>query len=319
MTGHDDLPCLACGAGADPRREAVVLCAGCLGRAHPACWPGACPACGAGDVLGPLAAPRPAPPTGGPARLRPRWRRLALVLCVGFGAAAALARPERARPGVVPSAPVRRAPLVIAASAWSSARPGARPEAPVEAPGGEVAAMWRAVDAARAPRAAGDPAGAHAGYDRALRLWTDEPAPWAERAALRNALGDHAGALADAARVVARAPGRVDGWAEQGLALLGRGRPGEAVAAWSRLLALAPHDAWAWSNRGHARALSGDPAGALADCTRALELSPALACALSNRAAARLRLGDVEGAAADVARALALEPGRLTSSSARSP
>lgn len=272
-----DLPCLACGEAAAP--GPVLLCAGCLGRAHPGCWSGACPACGARDALGPL--DRRRAPVAPRRRARPRWRRVALLVGLGAGVTAALARPAPAPPGVIAVDGAR--PVVRRVSAWSD---GVAPRPPAPTSGRDRAGLWRAVDVARTRLERGDRRGALAAYDLALTLWTDEPAPWAERARLRSGLGDHAGALADAGRVIDLAPRRLDGWSERGAALTALGRWDEAEAAWSRVLALAPHDAWAWSNRGLTRARAGDAAGARADARRALALAPGLPAALATLEAA---------------------------------
>lgn len=256
-------PCAACGQGADE----VLLCAGCLARAHPACWSGACPGCGeAGAPLGPVRAGQgtpavpslrivaPPPPRRRSWRVRRRRVAAAAALALG-GAWFLLAGGEERAPGRVRLASPTRA-LVFE-----------RAELPrVDEPGTPFGRALAAAQRNDLPAAIGL-------YSQALELDPRWPGAWNNRGWCRLMLGDHAGAVADC----------------------------------TRALEFSPRSAYPWNNRARARLLLGDLAGAEGDVAFSLALDPTNCWAWETRAMLRAEQGRWPEARDDVRQARALD------------
>lgn len=318
----DELECAGCRASADPRVEDVLLCTGCLGRHHPACWTGACATCGGADALGPIRATPTVVPS---VRIAPRPRsrrvrkgRVALVLALFGAVGLAQVRPDP--PGEVDSRMVTFAPRVLIETG-SDGRVTVRADPPpsVDEWGEDRGdtwtiepdpwTFWTHVDEARARERAGDLHAARHHYDSALALDGTVVVGWLERSRLQVKQGFLEDALSDAMRATELAPSDARAWFQRGWVAAELERWAEAEAHWTRVLALAPNDAVAWSNRAFTRAYGGhDLAGAEADATRAIELAPSLAFAWNNRAWARLTSGNDVHAFVDARRSLELDP-----------
>lgn len=252
-------PCAACGQGADE----VLLCAGCLARAHPACWIGACPGCGeTGAPLGPVRAGQgtpavpslrivsPPPPRRG---WRVRRRRVAVAAALALGGAwFLLAGGEQRPPDRVRLASPTRA-LVFE-----------RAELPNEA----GSPFSRAFDATKR----GDLPAAIGLYSQALELDPRWPGAWNNRGWCRLMLGDHAGAIADCTRALELSPRAAYPWNNRARARLLLGDLAGAEGDVAVSLALDPRNCWAWETRAMLRAEQGRWPEARDDVRRAREL-----------------------------------------------
>jgi tetratricopeptide (TPR) repeat protein len=185
-------------------------------------------------------------------------------------------------------------------------------------------------------REAGDPGGALADCERAIRLDPDyvdahfncatakmmlhRPADalrdvnaaialnaqraeyYQVRADARLAVGDYRGAMADSDRTIALAPRRAEvymAYVSRGIAKVSLSDTPGALRDFDAAIALDPNVAVVYQNRANARALAGDLTGARADYDAALTLDPSLATAYYYRGLLKQKLGDASGSCED--------------------
>lgn len=235
-------PCAACGQGADE----VLLCAGCLARAHPACWSGACPGCGErGAPLGPVRAGQGTPAVPGlrivpppPPRRgwRVRRRRVAAAAALALGGAwFLLAGGEQRAPDRVRLASPTRT-QVLERLELQDGTPFARALAAAQ-----QYDLPAAVDL----------------YSQALELDPRSPGAWNNRGWCRLMLGDPAGAVADCTRALELSPRAAYPWNNRARARLLLGDLAGAEGDVAVSLALDPGNCWAWETRAMLRAEQG--------------------------------------------------------------
>jgi len=297
---REDVPlaCTRCGAAADARVSDVMVCEGCLGRQHAACWSGRCD-CGSSSAFGPIGKNDVVSEFGptvlpgrrtAPVRRRSKARVAGGFALVGLAAAAILAPRHRAPEQVSVNEPTE--------SVVKAIQEGLR-ESALDA--GSL--LVRATE--RAHR--GDFQGAIADATRAIQLEPNNAYAFTTRAWVRPFVGDVQGSLADEERAIELAPMDAVGWNGRGYI---RGLMGDypgAIADATKAIELSPGYAFPWNNRGYARMWSGDLEGAASDFERSLALDPQNSYAWENRGHLRLRRGDREGARADWKKALEVD------------
>ncbi len=329
MSPEDTLACVRCGAAADARTVDVMVCEGCLGRYHAACWSGAC-ACGAASAFGPIGrlqvadsspvlAPPPRPVTG--------FLPLGIVgATLGLAAVASFAvSGQRAR--------------------WRQeyAEFEARHQAMTRLHTGEVQPDVNALyESARAHEHAGkyDLAidessqvvgidrrhegawmilgGSHAercewreaesAYTHVIELDPRNDEAWSDRGRARASLKDYAGAIADLDRALELDPESVYVVAVRGWARLLMGDRACAEKDCALACSMQPSNLSGWNGRAYLRGVLGDFAGEESDCEAALAYDKADAYTLNNRGFARMNLGKLDAAAEDFERSLARDP-----------
>ncbi len=124
----------------------------------------------------------------------------------------------------------------------------------------------------RRPR--GNPAGARADYDEAIRLRPTYAEAYNNRGNLRQEQGDLAGALEDYAAAIRHDPSYVLTWHNRGNLYLTQGRWAEAIADYTESILLNPQAADSFLNRASALSNMGNTAGAIADLESALRTAP---------------------------------------------
>jgi tetratricopeptide (TPR) repeat protein len=120
---------------------------------------------------------------------------------------------------------------------------------------------------------AGDPSGAMADYDEALRLRPHYPLALNDRGYARQMQRDLAGAIADYTQAVAEDPRYAEAVYNRGTAHHDGGNLQAALADYTQAIALDPSDPRFPNNRGLVRRDLGDTAGAREDFRRALEVA----------------------------------------------
>jgi tetratricopeptide (TPR) repeat protein len=159
--------------------------------------------------------------------------------------------------------------------------------------------------------ATGDPEGALADFNEALRLDPTFANAYSNRGNVRLSRGDVAGAFADFDEAIRLKPGFADALSMRSAAWIVKGDLDRAVADATEALSRDPLTATAWTNRGLARMQKKDLDGAIADLTRALEIDPQTPGAYNNRGLARMDRGDASGAVDDYSQALRINPSNL--------
>jgi len=154
----------------------------------------------------------------------------------------------------------------------------------------------------------GNPQGALADFNAAIRLKADYADAYANRATARIALGDFAEAISDGNKALKYAPESASAHSIRGTAHHKAGDRTNAMADFNAAIRLKPDCAAALCNRGSLWNDLGNTEAALRDCTEAIRQNPTLADAYNNRAIARSRGGDFSGALADYDTAIRLNP-----------
>lgn len=225
---------------------------------------------------------------------------------------------------VLPDAQTRLMPLLQACLAKD---PAHRP-ADFHAVREQLAALYRAVTGAEAPRPSGSTALHAAGWDNtgaglselgryqeALQCFTTaitlDPsldAPLVHRGAALEALGQPEEALAHFDQALALNPRSEAALLNKGLVLAGLGRPEPALACLQHVVALNPYAELAWFNMGVVLSTTGQATAALVCYQRALTLNPRAALAWFSAGNALDDLGRTEEALACYERTLQLDP-----------
>ncbi len=160
-------------------------------------------------------------------------------------------------------------------------------------------------------REAGDPTGALADCERAIRLDPAYADAHFNCATAKMMLHRAADALRDVNTAIELNAGRSEYYQVRADARLAVGDYTGAIADSDRTIALDPHRAevyMAYVSRGIARVSLSDARGALRDFDAAIALDPTVAVVYQNRANARAMAGDATGALADYDSAVALDP-----------
>jgi tetratricopeptide (TPR) repeat protein len=167
---------------------------------------------------------------------------------------------------------------------------------------------WAYFERAEVYRLLGEPDGALADCDQALRLQPALHQALGTRAWARSQKGDHAGALADVEQALRCNPRYGWAYATRAEVQRARGQLDAAIADCTEAIRLEPRHARVWWTRGEAYRLKGDLERASADCTEAIRLDPKLACAYSTRGWAQRAKNQPDAALADCSEAIRLDP-----------
>jgi tetratricopeptide (TPR) repeat protein len=155
---------------------------------------------------------------------------------------------------------------------------------------------------------AGDPEGAIAAFDEAIRLDPTHAPAYNERGVTHYRKGDYDGAVADFSEAIRLAPRDPAAYRGRAAACFDSGEYGRALADSSEVLRLDPTSATDYYERGLAYLCKADYDSAIRDFTKRLESEPKTSCARCYRAFALEKSGDDAAAARDYAEALRLDP-----------
>ncbi len=153
-----------------------------------------------------------------------------------------------------------------------------------------------------------DPRGAHADYDRLVRINPKDDRAWLGRGAAKKAMKDSDGAVTDFTEAVRLNPENREAHFERGELFAMTGKYDAAIADYQRALDLRPNDPSTLNYMGLAWRGKGDVRRSIDLFTRAIAAAPRYGWPWLNRAASKTQLGDYDGAIEDMTQAIACMP-----------